>query len=250
MEIDTRPDDDRLARERAFHNARFEEGDNRQVQLKYYWAIAEGAERYVETVARLAAGKDVLEYGCADGSFARRLAPEARSVAAIDISDAAIRNAAAGCDAPNVRFAVMDAMNMDFRGGSFDLVFGSGIVHHLATADCAREVSRVLRPGGTALFWEPLGLNPAINLYRYLTPSARTPDEHPLLLADFRILREHFASVSVQRYGLTTFLALPFRAKPMGAVLRSALGKLDAALTAMPGVRELAWYALITCQKA
>lgn len=248
MAVESLPDD-RLARERDFHNARFEDGDSRQAQLKYYWAIADGAKEYTDSVARIAAGKDVLEYGCADGSFARELAPSVRSITAIDISDAAIRTAAAGCDAANARFAVMDAMDMDFPDGSFDLVFGSGIVHHLDTAVCAKEVCRVLRSGGTALFWEPLGLNPAINAYRRLTPSARTEDEHPLLPADFRTLRQHFADVSVRRYGLTTLLALPFRASPAGARLKSALSQLDAALLTVPGVRELAWYALITCRK-
>ena len=35
------------------------------------------------------------------------------------------------------------------------------------------------------LFFEPLGTNPFINFYRYLTPSSRSKDEHPLLKEDF-----------------------------------------------------------------
>ncbi|WP_428491963.1 hypothetical protein [Rhodopila sp.] len=59
-------------------------------------------------------------------------------------------------------------------------MFGIGIIHHLDTRQASREVARVLRPDGNAVFWEPMGTNPIIGLYRMLTPNARTVDEHPL----------------------------------------------------------------------
>src|SRR3546814_3139995 len=73
--------------------------------------------------------------------------------------------------------------------------------------------SRVLRPGGRAVFIEPLGLNPAIELYRRFTPSARTPDEHPLLRRDFRRFDAAFGSTSCRFYGLATLAAVPFRGR-------------------------------------
>src|SRR3546814_4334755 len=60
--------------------------------------------------------------------------------------------------------------------------------------------SRVLRPGGRAVFIEPLGLNPAIELYRRFTPSARTPDEHPLLRRDFRRFDAAFGSTRSEEH--------------------------------------------------
>jgi SAM-dependent methyltransferase len=75
-----------------------------------------------------------------------------------------------------VRFLVMDAESLGFDEGSFDVVVGSGILHHLALRQ-----SRVLRPDGCAVFVDPLGHNIFIRLYRKLTPSMRTADEHPLL---------------------------------------------------------------------
>jgi SAM-dependent methyltransferase len=239
----------RLDRERDFHNQRFAAGDNREAQLKYYSAVENGAERYRARVAALARDADVLEYGCGESDNHRLLGPIARSLLAIDISDAAIDRLAAANPFDHVAFRVMDAMQLDLADSSMDLVFGSGIVHHLDTERSAREVSRVLRPGGHAMFWEPLGLNPLINLYRALTPSARTPDEHPLLPVDFRILRRHFAEVQVRHYGLASLAGVPLRRSTLGAPVRRALTAVDSLVLRVPLVRQLAWYALIECRR-
>src|SRR3546814_9362268 len=98
----------------------------------------------------------------------------------------------------------MNAEAMTFPDDSFDLVFGSGIIHHLDIDRAFGEIARVLRPGGRAVFIEPLGLNPAIELYRRFTPSARTPAEHPLLRRDFRRFDAAFGSTSCRFYGIPT----------------------------------------------
>jgi SAM-dependent methyltransferase len=238
-----------LASEKEFHNRRFQDGDSRAEQLKYYWSIDQGAEHYRKEVERLARGADVLEYGCGAEGVLLNIGSIVRSGHAIDISEEGIAVSRAACPFPNVQYAVMDAMNMEFGEASFDLVFGSGIVHHLDTVECAREIARVLRPGGHAVFWEPCGRNPLINAYRYLTPDARTPDEHPLLPHDMRILAEHFSSVDVDYYGMTSMIAVPFRHGALGKPLRSALWAVDSVLTRIPGLRTLAWYSLIRMVK-
>jgi SAM-dependent methyltransferase len=238
---------ERLLKERDFHNARFADGDARDAQGKFYWAIEDGQADYEGNVHKYAARADVLEYGCANGNLSEQIAPLAKTVHAIDISDVAINNAIARGPAPNVHFQVMDAMDLTFPPASFDLVFGSGIIHHLDTRRSAQEIARVLRPGGRAVFWEPMGANPLINLYRLATPNARTEDEHPLLGADFKIMRENFASVDIAYYGLATLGAMPFRASSIGSKVRAACAKVDAALLAVPGLRNLAWYARIIC---
>lgn len=238
-----------LASEKDFHNRRFQKGDSRSAQLKYYWSIDQGGEAYRKQVETLAHGADVLEYGCGAEGVLLEIGGIVRSGQAIDISEEGIAASRAASRYPNVHYTVMDAMNMEFGDGSFDLVFGSGIVHHLDTAACAREIARVLRPGGHAVFWEPCGLNPIVNAYRYLTPDARTPDEHPLLPRDMCILREHFSTVDVNYYGVTSMLAVPFRHGAFGRGLRSVLWAVDSALARIPGVRALAWYSLIRIAK-
>src|SRR3546814_12691850 len=59
-------------------------------QLKYYDAIADCFRDYWARVNQLAAGADILEYGCAYGDNAMRLAATARTATGIDISDVAI----------------------------------------------------------------------------------------------------------------------------------------------------------------
>ena len=48
------------------------------------------------------------------------------------------------------------------------------------------------------MFYEPLGTNPMIRLYRRLTPRLRSPDEHPLVDADVDLARRSFAVVALE----------------------------------------------------
>jgi SAM-dependent methyltransferase len=239
-----------LDKEREFHNARFENGDGRDAQLKYYWAIEAGGDRYHARVAELASAADVLDYGCSVGASAARIKDRCRSLVGIDISDVAIEVARREVATGEVaKFFVMDAMDMSFPDDSFDLAFGSGILHHLDTEGALCELRRVLRPGGRVVLWEPLGLNPAINFYRYITPAARTEDEHPLLPADFAIMRRTFSNVRVEFYGFTTIAAVPFRHTALGTISRLVLQRFDSIVARIPYVQLLCWYSLIECEK-
>ena len=88
----------------------------------------------------------------------------------------------------------------------FDLVYGTGILHHLQINQCLNEISRVLKPGGRLLFIEPLGTNPFINFYRYLTPGSRSKDEHPLLKEDFDNINRKFSKMEIKYYGFFTLV--------------------------------------------
>jgi ubiquinone/menaquinone biosynthesis C-methylase UbiE len=57
-------------------------------------------------------------------------------------------------DKPNVRFQVMDALQMDFPDDSFDLACISNSLHHLDAEAALRQMKRILRPGGTLLVAE------------------------------------------------------------------------------------------------
>ena len=237
----------RLKRERDFHNARFEH-DDRDAQLKYYDAIGDCFGDYGARVNELAVGADILEYGCAYGGNTLRLAETARTATGIDISDVAIeqgRLQARERGLANVHLEAMNAEAMTFPDASFDLVFGSGILHHLDIDKAYAEIARVLRPGERAVIVEPLGLNPAIELYRRLTPSARTPDEHPLMRQDFRRFSAAFGTTSCRFYGLSTLAVVPFRRSAAKAPLFNVTRALDRGLFALPGLKWLAWYSLM-----
>ncbi len=92
----------------------------------------------------------------------------------------------------NVDFRLMDAHKLEFPDATFDLVFGTAILHHLNFEEAVKEIARVTKPGGDILFVEPLLLNPVARLVRALTPKARTPDERPLAREELRILDRYF----------------------------------------------------------
>ena len=241
----------RLQRERDFHNTRFEEEDDRETQLKYYHAIRDCLDGYHARVAELAVGSDILEYGCSYGDKGMRLAASAKTVSGIDISDAAIdmgtaKAKEAGLE--NVNLQVMNAEDMSFPDNSFDLVYGSGIIHHLDVEKSYSEIARVLRPGGRALFVEPLGHNPAIELYRRVTPAARTPDEHPLRVKDFKLFDHYFDKTNCKFFGLSTLAVVPFRNTPLRGPILSVTRAMDKGLFALPGVKWWSWYSLMEAE--
>lgn len=204
--------EDKLARERRFHDQAFSDGVRSSVRGCYALA-REARDVYNDLLLSDCTGKRVLEYGCGTGSLAFDLAGHGASVTGIDISEVAIglartRAADAGAD---ITFTVMNAEAMSFPDRSFDLVCGSGILHHLDIRSGYGEIARVLRDGGMAVFGEPLGHNPAISMFRYFTPSLRTVDEHPLLARDIALAQTYFADVSAQCFCLLTLALAPLR---------------------------------------
>lgn len=245
-------DTSRIEREKAFHNERFTE-ETRESQSKYYFALKGCDARYEALILEAARGTDVLEYGCAKGDWSVPVAGVARSLIGIDISDVAVAEAtAAGAAAglSNLHFLVMNAEALEFEDESFDLVFGSGILHHLDLERAYAEIARVLRPGGRAIFKEPLGHNVAFNLYRALTPAARTEDEHPLKRADVLRAKAYFGEIDTSFYGLATLATVPFRQTSIADGLYDLTASMDGMLTKAPWLRWQAWYTLMVMHKS
>jgi SAM-dependent methyltransferase len=136
------------------------------------------------------AGKTVLDYGCGRGEDAIRLVRAgAAHVTGFDLSEGEVslaRQAAAAAGVGDrVEFVVADAHATGFPDGAFELVRGASILHHLELEPALRELRRILRPGGRAVFVEPLAHNPLLRAGRALTPMARTVDEHPFTVDDW-----------------------------------------------------------------
>ena len=234
------PDALRLERERAFHDARFDGALSRAAQDAYYVAVEHGRDAYEARLSALAQDADALEVGCGTGGQAAGLLGMAASVGGIDISPVAV----AAAQARGVKAVAGDAEATGLPTESVDLLFGAGIVHHLDTHRFAEEAARLLRPGGAALFWEPLGHNLAVNAYRRATPSARTADEHPLRRGDLRALQDAIGPMRLRFFGLAT---LPGLVLPEGAARRAGLAAgrmIDTGLLRVPGLRYQAWYVL------
>jgi SAM-dependent methyltransferase len=238
---------DRIDRERQFHDREYHDW-SRKNAWSYYAVARRWFEDYGGLLERHAAGRQVLEYGCGAARWAPLLARSGAKVTGIDLSEVAIDQArkAARAQGLDIDYRVMNAEAMTFEDGSFDLICGIGILHHLDLESAYRELARTLRPTGTAIFAEPLGHNPAINFYRRLTPRIRTEDEHPLLLRDFALARRYFRRVDVKYYTLFPLALIPLRhAKPFPRLL-SLFEALDAAaFSVIPILRRFAWCSIM-----
>jgi 2-polyprenyl-3-methyl-5-hydroxy-6-metoxy-1,4-benzoquinol methylase len=126
-------------------------------------------------------GKRVLEIGCGDGINALIMASLGADVTAIDISkesERIVEEAAARLNLKNVRGLTGDFADLDFEDQSFDFVVGKALIHHL-THECEnaymRKITRLLKPGGEARFFEPAINNQAIDKIRWMIPVPGRP---------------------------------------------------------------------------
>lgn len=106
----------------------------------------------------------VLDVGTGPGFFAILLAEQGFRVTAVDYTDSMLRQARrnAGSLADGIDFLRMDAEDLAFPDGQFDLVLSRNVTWNLHDPQRAyREWTRVLRAGG-------LLLNFDANWYRYL----------------------------------------------------------------------------------
>jgi ubiquinone/menaquinone biosynthesis C-methylase UbiE len=131
-----------------------------------------------------------LEIGAGTGYFSLNLlrAGVIGEAVATDISPGMLRRlerSAAGLEV-HVETAACEASALPFEDGSFDLVFGHAVLHHLPDLAAAfREFRRVLRPGGMVAFcgepshhgdriaeWPKRGANAVAPLWRALIRAA------------------------------------------------------------------------------
>jgi SAM-dependent methyltransferase len=250
--------DARKTREIDFHNKRFAAGSRGSDKPpaegegvgRFYSVVHQSQACYVSLLKRNCAGKKVLEYGCGTGSFAPCLVKwGARSVTGIDISDVAIEKAAKHAEMEQIgelTYLQMDAESLRFDDGAFDLICGTAILHHLDLKNAYSELARTLKADGRAVFLEPLGHNPIINLYRKLTPQLRTYDEHPLLMKDLALASKFFGKIELHYFNLLTLMAVPFRKLGRFGRILQGMERADEMLfRAFPMAAKYAWTVVI-----
>jgi SAM-dependent methyltransferase len=154
-------------------------------------------------------GQVVLDYGCGDGSDTALLAARGAHVVALDLSrdllDLAAQRIAADSPAGTVQFLCASAHAVPLPDESVDLVFGDAVLHHLDLALASAEVFRVLRPGGRAIFKEPLRDSRIIRAIRPLIPYRQpdvSPYERPLRRAEVEAFSRGFEWSRARLFGL------------------------------------------------
>ena len=106
-------------------------------------------------------GARVLELGCGDAWTTRGLVErlDAAEVIAAEVDRLQYDKNLSIDDLPRVRFVLGAAEDIDAPDASFDAVFMFKSLHHVSEAmmdQALAEVHRVLKPGGRALFSEPV----------------------------------------------------------------------------------------------
>jgi SAM-dependent methyltransferase len=242
--------------EEAFHDRKYAEDQNEPA----HYQLAPTYQVFLQLKKQLGNLRDrqVLEYGCGSGWVTAELAAMGAKVNAFDISQEAVANTQAFLAARdlgrNCTVRKMSAEQCDYPDKQFDAVVGFAILHHLDLGRALPELHRMLKPGGRALFAEPLGGNPLLNLYRQLTPQYRTPDERPLILREFSAQVAMFKSFRHEEFYLTSLAPLFLSGcLPFAGRMRKAFefcSRLDREiLRRFPRAGNWAWYTLLELRK-
>ncbi|HEX8911807.1 MAG TPA: class I SAM-dependent methyltransferase [Humisphaera sp.] len=172
-------------------------------ELRRPFAPSDAVARcYVERLGNLA-GKRVLDVGCGTGDWAVFFARAGAEVWALDVSPESVavtrRRAAAQGVGDRVHGLVASATETGLPDAAVDLVAGQDVVHHVEATPFARELVRVLRPGGRAVFSENCANNPLLMFARnrlcgrFGIPRWSSDDEYPLTRAKIAEFARPFA---------------------------------------------------------
>lgn len=246
------------------------------IQYEYMWEEQESPRRYwldellydppvfdsvIQSALNFLQGRPgelVLDMGGGEGKETLELVSHGMTPINLDLSYRQLcraRERVQRCSpASPVYFVQANAEEMPFATGSFRIVYGKAILHHLDLDRAATEIKRVLQVGGRATFAEPMADHPIFWLARRLTPRLRTLYEHPMRLSELVHFSRQFRCEELQVYFLTAPLAFPLRLVPKGEKLFqwvfAFLHRLDTKLFHwLPGLRKYAWYGVIMIHK-
>jgi SAM-dependent methyltransferase len=238
-------------REKEFHN-NLQKNEKGRFENIFYKALYNSSEDFFYFLEKNSSNSEILDYGCGVGQSLKNVIKyNPKKLTGIDISEVSIKKAREAIQSlkPQVELLVDNCERTKFKNESFDIVYGSGILHHLDITTCINEIYRILKPGGKFLFIEPLGINPIINFYRKLTPNSRSKDEHPLINQDFDLIERKFKKIKIKYYGFLTLFFFPFYLSPKNSIFFRLLKNCDQLLFKINIFKKLAWSTLIIAEK-
>jgi SAM-dependent methyltransferase len=248
--------DKRINNEANFQNNRLKKNrDEPEARAKYYY-LSHSASDYYNSQIQNIEGKKVLVVGCSIGGVTP-LARRGAYVTGIDISQKAIDMLSEAIVSEGLedkaKVVLMNAENLSFENEKFDIICCKGVLHHLLIDKALDNWSRFLKKDGKIVMVEPMAYNPAAAIYRMLTPEARTPDEHPLIPSDFKIMSKYFEKSIIQGYALTSVLSIifvPFKLEKLKCKSAKLLESIDIVLLKiLPFLNHLCWTTVIILSK-
>ncbi len=154
-------------------------------------------------------GQSVIDIAAGLGESAVYFALKGAKVTAVDISPEMItqtKKLAAHHDV-EVATSVCPIEKLDLPDNAFDICYAGNVLHHVIDKKVAlRELSRVLKPGGLVITWDPLAYNPIINVYRRMATAVRTPDEKPITFGYVEEFKEIFEQADYRVFWFASLL--------------------------------------------
>jgi len=158
-------------------------------------------------------GVEVLDLGAGDGAWSVILAEQGATVVSVEVSPKAV-----GLARERMRIHQLHSdahvwsayrLRGRFPDGSFDLVFGQAVLHHLTHGlkKVYSEVCQVLKPGGSAIFTEPYSGSKVLRHMRnkltwLLSIDQESLGERPLFPEEVQQLGQYFSKVEVYPFDL------------------------------------------------
>ena len=187
----------RLQLERTYHESEDQaRSASSLLRSVYASGVFDEADTYHLDALGDVRGARVLDYGCGGGWSSAKLRARGACVTGLDISVTRLSEAQGhlpeNSHGPRVALLQCAGEGLPFVDDCFDAVFGKQVLHHLELDVAIPEIARVLRPGGKAVFLEPLIHNPFLETYRRLTPHQRSATEKALSMCDLQTIGSHF----------------------------------------------------------
>lgn len=160
-------------------------------------------------------GKRILDCGCGAGFLSVLLAKLGAEVSCFDLApkniDIVAKKACLNGVSDKVKAEVAAFEDLRYDDEWFDLIVGKNILHHIADIEeSGRQIRRLLKKGGKAIFYELSAKNPILMFFRKyvigrsrLIPKLGTPDEHPLTKDELETLSaifEHRCKISYPKF--------------------------------------------------
>lgn len=203
-------------------------------------------------------GRRLLDLGCGAGEHTLAFAALGADVTAVDTSEISIEKLRRFCR--DNRVSNVDAIRSPAQAigrlGSFELAFGSFILHHIEPFhEFAATLASVLPSGGRAFFYENSAAVGAPALWfrqnlagRFGFPKYGDSDEFPLTKDEIGELRRYFR-VRVEQPTLFLFKLLSMYVL-RGAVFSRAFDQLDRTLYRFPSIRGLSYRQCLYLERA
>ncbi|HLQ61009.1 MAG TPA: class I SAM-dependent methyltransferase [Candidatus Acidoferrales bacterium] len=196
--------------------------------------------------------KRVLEAGCGTGALSVYLALRGARVTGVDVSaeNIALARRRAAVSGAEVDFRAVAVELLDDADASYDAIIGNQVLHHFELGEAMPNLRRLLRPGGQAVFCEPVLLVPdwlrrirdSRAVTRFLPRLVDTPTERSISPGDVEVVRGTFPELRLHPFQLLTRIA---NFRPLGDAGFGRLSRVDRfLLKRVPPCRRACRYAV------